>query len=63
MTRDHGASVVHLGMRDWLVIIGLLVPVLLLWAGAWMSLDRNVTELLVRQTYILERLEKLESER
>ena len=57
MTRQHDKAVVHLGLRDWLVLAAVAVPLV----GSYMQLSIAFARIEANQTHILDRLERMES--
>jgi hypothetical protein len=59
MTRGN-ANTVHLGVQDWLVLAGILLVIVIPSIALWSRLSTQTAEILVRQEYILDRLDRLE---
>lgn len=55
MTR-HGRDTVHLGLRDWMIIAGLMIPLV----ASYFQMSISIAEIRANQTHILNRLERME---
>lgn len=56
MTRHHDKATVHLGLRDWLVLAAVAVPLV----GSYMQLSIAFARVEANQAHILDRLERME---
>lgn len=61
MTRGTDRTV-HLGLQDWLVLAGIMLVVVIPSVAVWARLSTQVAEILVRQEYILDRLDRVEGD-
>jgi hypothetical protein len=59
MTRGNN-NTVHLGLQDWLVLASILLAIVIPSVALWAQVQRQVAEILVHQSYILDRLNELE---
>ena len=62
MTRGN-SNTVHLGIQDWLVLAAILLAIVIPSVALWAQVQRQVAEILVHQSYILDRLNELEEPR
>ena len=53
-------NVVKLSMRDWGIVAAVLVPLILFAISGWVQSDRLITEVLIRQQGMMDRLERVE---
>lgn len=60
MTRGTN-NTVHLALHDWLVLAGVLLAVVLPSIAIWSQVQRQIAEILVHQSYIIDRLAELEN--
>lgn len=63
MTRSRGkgiADTVTLSSKDWVMMFGILLPVAALVILGWLRHDRMLTTLVVQQTSLNDRLERVE---
>jgi hypothetical protein len=56
LTRQHDKTIVHLGLRDWLVLAAVAIPLV----GSYMQLSIAFARVEANQTHILDRLERME---
>jgi hypothetical protein len=47
-------------MRDWGIVAAVLVPLILFAISGWVQSDRLITEVLIRQQGMMDRLERVE---
>ena len=59
MTRGN-SNTVHLGIQDWLVLAAILLAIVIPSVALWAQVQRQVAEILVHQSYIIDRLNELE---
>lgn len=63
MTRSRGkacADTVTLSTKDWVTLLSIVVPVAVLVVFGWLRHDRMLTELVVHQVSLSDRLERVE---
>lgn len=61
MTRTgKSAEVVTLSVRDWLTLVGILMPVVILVIFGWIRHDRLLTEVAANQIMLKDRMERVE---
>ena len=61
MTRTgKSAEVVTLSVRDWLTLVGILMPVVILVIFGWIRHDRLLTEVVANQIMLKDRMERVE---
>ena len=53
-------NIVKLSMRDWGIVAAVLVPLILFAISGWVQSDRLITEVLIRQQGMMDRLERVE---
>ena len=54
------AEVVTLSVRDWLTLVGILMPVVILVIFGWIRHDRLLTEVAANQIMLKDRMERVE---
>lgn len=59
MTRGK-SNTVHLGLHDWMVLAAILLAIVIPSVALWAQVQKQVAEILVHQSYILDRLNELE---
>tara|TARA_R100000458_G_scaffold59841_1_gene72134 strand:+ start:2711 stop:2917 length:207 start_codon:yes stop_codon:yes gene_type:complete len=60
MTKQTGSNIVRLSVRDWAGIGGVLVTILSAFFMGTLSIERRLTEVIVRQQQLEVRLERVE---
>jgi len=60
MTKQTGSNVVRLSVRDWVGIGGVLATILSAFFMGTLSIERRLTEVIVRQQQLEVRLERVE---
>ena len=55
------AEVVTLSAKDWLTLVGILMPVVVLVIFGWIRHDRLLTEVVANQIMLKDRLERVET--
>ena len=60
MTKQTGSNIVRLSVRDWVGIGGVLATILSAFFMGTLSIERRLTEVIVRQQQLEVRLERVE---
>ena len=63
MTRSRGKTcidTVTLSTKDWVTVLSVMIPVAVLVIFGWLRHDRMLTELVVHQVSLSDRLERVE---
>ena len=63
MTRSRGKAcidTVTLSTKDWVTVLSVMIPVAVLVVFGWLRHDRMLTELVVHQVSLSDRLERVE---
>jgi type IV secretory pathway TrbD component len=54
------AEVVTLSAKDWLTLVGILMPIVILVIFGWIRHDRLLTEVAANQIMLKDRMERVE---
>tara|TARA_R110002051_G_scaffold148207_1_gene220772 strand:+ start:785 stop:1111 length:327 start_codon:yes stop_codon:yes gene_type:complete len=54
-------DIVTLSAKDWITLLGIIVPILILCIFGWIRHDRLLTEVVTHQRMLTDRLERVEN--
>ena len=55
------SEIVTLSVKDWMTLLGIVVPILVLCVFGWLRHDRLLTEVAANQRMLTDRLERVEN--